>query len=41
MDSPPYRAIGGANGSVWTKRITAIAERILRFEGDAVRCPAT
>src|ERR1051326_4599362 len=33
MDSPAYRAIGGANGPVWTKRITAIAKRILRFEG--------
>ncbi len=33
MTSPEYRAIGGDNGSVWTKRITAIAKRILRFEG--------
>ena len=36
MNSPPYRAIGGANGSVWTKRITSIAKRILRFEGDQI-----
>jgi hypothetical protein len=36
MDSPPYQAIGGANGSVWTKRITAIAKRILRFEGTQI-----
>jgi hypothetical protein len=36
MTSPAYRAIGGANGSVWTKRITAIAKRILRFEGDQI-----
>jgi len=33
MSSPAYQAIGGANGSVWTKRVTAIAKRILRFEG--------
>jgi hypothetical protein len=33
MNSPAYQAIGGANGSVWTKRVTAIAKRILRFEG--------
>ncbi len=26
--------IGGANASVWTKRVTAIAHRILRYEGD-------
>ena len=36
MDSPAYEAIGGANGSVWTKRITAIAKRILRFEGTQI-----
>jgi len=36
MNSPAYRAIGGANGSVWTKRITAIAKRILRFEGEQI-----
>jgi hypothetical protein len=36
MDSPQYQAIGGANGSVWTKRITAIAKRILRFEGTQI-----
>src|ERR1700689_3047421 len=34
LDSPEYQAIGGANGSVWTKRITAIAKRLLRFVGD-------
>jgi hypothetical protein len=36
MESPAYRAIGGANGSVWTKRITAIAKRLLRFEGTQI-----
>ena len=36
MGSPAYQAIGGANGSVWTKRITAIAKRLLRFEGTQI-----
>jgi hypothetical protein len=34
LHSAPYDSIGGANGSVWTKRITAIAHRILRYEGE-------
>ena len=34
MYSPHYQAIGGANASVWTKRITAIVKRIMRFEGE-------
>jgi len=33
MNSPAYQAVGGANGSVWTKRVTAIAKRLVRFEG--------
>jgi hypothetical protein len=33
MNCPAYQAVGGANGSVWTKRITAIAKRLVRFEG--------
>lgn len=36
MDSPEYRAIGGANSSVWTKRVTSIAKRIMRFEGEQI-----
>jgi hypothetical protein len=36
MNSPEYQAIGGDNGSVWTKRITRIAKRILRFEGEQI-----
>ena len=36
LHSAPYNAIGGANGSVWTKRITAIAQRLLRYEGEQV-----
>jgi len=36
LHSPPYQAIGGANGSVWTKRITAMTQRLMRFEGDQI-----
>jgi len=32
----PYRAIGYGNASIWTKRVTAIAKRILRFEGTQI-----
>jgi hypothetical protein len=34
LKSAPYLAIGGANASVWTRRITAIAHRIMRYEGE-------
>jgi hypothetical protein len=34
LQSPPYLAVGGDNGSVWTKRVTAKATRIMRFVGD-------
>jgi hypothetical protein len=34
LHSEPYLAIGGANSSVWTKRVTAMAHRILRYEGE-------
>ena len=34
LASPPYMAVGGANGSPWTKRVTGMAKRILRFEGE-------
>jgi hypothetical protein len=34
LRSAPYLAIGGENASVWTKRVTAMAHRILRFEGE-------
>ena len=32
--SPPYEAIGGANSSVWTRRVTAMCQRLMRFEGE-------
>ena len=34
LNSPAYQAIGGDNLSVWSKRITAKCDRLLRFEGD-------
>lgn len=34
LHSPPYNAIGGDNASVWTKRVTAMCQRLLRFEGE-------
>lgn len=36
LSSPAYLAIGGANSSVWTKRVTAKAKRIMRFEGSQI-----
>jgi hypothetical protein len=32
--SAPYQAIGGDNASVWTKRVTAMCHRIMRYEGE-------
>ena len=34
LASPAYRAIGGDNQSVWTKRVTGMCQRIMRFEGE-------
>jgi hypothetical protein len=34
LQSAPYRAIGGANLSVWSKRVTAMCTRLLRLEGE-------
>jgi hypothetical protein len=36
LRSPPYLAIGGENLSPWSRRVTARAERLLRFEGDQI-----
>jgi len=36
LASPPYLAIGGANLSPWSKRVTARVERLMRFEGDQI-----
>ena len=37
IDSAPYRAVGGANGTPWTKRVTGMAKRLMRFVGTQVR----
>jgi len=36
LQSPGYRAIGGENLSVWSKRVTAKVKRILRYEGEQI-----
>ena len=36
LHSPAYNAIGYDNASVWTKRVTRIAKRIMRFAGDQI-----
>jgi hypothetical protein len=36
LQSPGYRAIGGANLSPWSKRVTSGVERLMRFEGDQI-----
>jgi hypothetical protein len=34
LHSAPYNAIGWDNASVWTRRVTAMCDRLLRFEGE-------
>jgi hypothetical protein len=36
LHSPPYRAVGGANGSPWTKRVTGRVKSIMRLEGEQI-----
>ena len=36
LQSAPYKAIGYENSSVWTRRVTAMAHRIMRFTGDQI-----
>ena len=36
LQSPGYQAIGGANLSPWSKRVTSRVERLMRFEGEQV-----
>ena len=36
IQSPGYLAIGGANLSPWSKRVTGRVERLMRFEGDQI-----
>ncbi len=37
LHSPPYMAVGGANGSPWTKRVTGRTKSIMRLEGEQLR----
>jgi hypothetical protein len=37
LQSAPYRAVGGANGSPWTKRVTGRTQSIIRLEGEQLR----
>lgn len=37
LQSAPYRAVGGANGSPWTKRVTARTKSLIRLEGEQLR----
>jgi hypothetical protein len=36
LSSPAYRAIAHENLSVWSKRMTAICDRLIRFEGEQI-----
>lgn len=36
LQSPAYLAVGGDNGTVWTKRVTSMAKRVMRFVGDQI-----
>jgi hypothetical protein len=36
MDSPAYRAIGGENLSIWSKRMTSKVQILLRYEGTQI-----
>ena len=37
LHSPAYLAVGGANGTPWTKRVTSRTRMIIRLEGDQIR----
>ena len=37
LHSPAYLAVGGANGTPWTKRVTGRTRMIIRLEGEQVR----
>ena len=37
VDSAPYRAVGGDNGTPWTKRIGRTTTRLMRFVGTQLR----
>jgi len=37
LHSPAYQAVGGANGTPWTKRVGARTKPIIRLEGEQIR----
>ena len=37
LHSPPYLAVGGANGSPWTKRVTSRTRALIRLEGEQLK----
>ena len=37
LNSAPYLAVGGANGSPWTKRVTGRTKSLIRLEGEQLR----
>ena len=36
LHSPAYQAVGGANGTPWTKRVTGRTKSLIRLEGEQV-----
>src|SRR6185369_15480513 len=36
LQSAAYRAIAGENLSVWSKRVTAMCQRLIRFDGEQI-----
>ena len=36
LHSPAYQAVGGANGTPWTKRVTSRTKSIIRLEGEQI-----
>jgi heme-degrading monooxygenase HmoA len=39
MQSAPYKAIAYGNLSVWSKRVTTMCKRLIRFEGEQIAGP--
>ena len=37
LKSAPYLAVGGANGSPWTKRVTSRTKSLIRLEGEQLK----
>lgn len=37
LHSAPYRAVGGDNGSPWTRRVTGRVRMLMRLEGEQIR----